>query len=307
MLLLIVLSASSALAAANTVLVSGAEDASITISANDLKPPECSGLDLTNIITGSGNIQGSNGNDLILGSASADKINAKKGSDCVLGGDGGDELRGGDDSDVLLGGQPVEHAIMEGPRGVKILPGASGVEALTQLPGGRMESFLDEVDRYCSQMDFVVIDTSPGISSSVLACLGAADEMLLVTNPEPTALTDAYALLKVISRRQQAGCKPVSIIMNQISSKEEAIRGYDRLRYAAMRFLGWQVEYLGSVAWDATVGEATRRQVDFLTHYADSSCTRDVRKIGARLMSAAQGGNGEVGRFFKRMMEKCDE
>ena len=104
MLLLIVLSASSAFAAANTVLVSGAEDAAITISANDLKPLECSALNLTNIVTGSGNIQGSNGNDLILGSASADKINAKKGSDCVLGGDGGDELRGGDDSDVLLGG-----------------------------------------------------------------------------------------------------------------------------------------------------------------------------------------------------------
>jgi Ca2+-binding RTX toxin-like protein len=104
LLLLIVLSIFSAFAAANTVLLSGAEDASFGISANDLKPSECSALNLTHIVTGSGNLQGSNGSDLILGGASADKINAKKGNDCVLGGDGEDELRGGDDDDVLLGG-----------------------------------------------------------------------------------------------------------------------------------------------------------------------------------------------------------
>jgi Ca2+-binding RTX toxin-like protein len=104
MLLLILLSIFSAFAAENTVLVSGAEDRSFGISANDLKPSECSALNLTNIVTGGGSIQGSNGNDLILGSTSSDKINAKKGNDCVLGGDGDDELRGGDDDDVLLGG-----------------------------------------------------------------------------------------------------------------------------------------------------------------------------------------------------------
>lgn len=104
MLLLVVLSVFSAFAAANTVTVSGAEDTSFGISINDLSPLECSALNLTNIVIGSGNMQGSNENDLILGSASADKINAKKGDDCVIGGGGNDELRGGDQDDVLLGG-----------------------------------------------------------------------------------------------------------------------------------------------------------------------------------------------------------
>jgi Ca2+-binding RTX toxin-like protein len=124
MLLLIVLSIFSAFAAANTVLVSGAEDRSFGISANDLKPPECGALNLTNIVTGSGNLQGSNGNDLILGSASADRINAKKGNDCVVGGDGGDELRGGDEDDVLLGGPGEDD--LQGEKGQDTCYGGSG-------------------------------------------------------------------------------------------------------------------------------------------------------------------------------------
>jgi Ca2+-binding RTX toxin-like protein len=124
MLLLVALSIFSAFAAANTVAVSSAEDTSFEISANDLKPSECSALNLTNIVTGSGNIQGSNGNDLILGSTSADKINAKKGGDCVLGGDGDDELGGGKEGDVLLGGPGNDD--LQGEKGIDACYGGPG-------------------------------------------------------------------------------------------------------------------------------------------------------------------------------------
>jgi Ca2+-binding RTX toxin-like protein len=126
MLSLVAVSIFSAFAAANTVALSGAEDASFGISANDLKPSECSALNLTNIVTGSGNIQGSNGSDLILGGASADKINAKKGNDCVLGGDGDDELKGGDQDDVLLGGPGNDD--LQGEKGQDTCYGGSGTD-----------------------------------------------------------------------------------------------------------------------------------------------------------------------------------
>ena len=76
----------------------------IPITANHLSPTECETINLTDIVTGSGNIQGTNQSDLVLGSPSADKINAKKGNDCIMGGGGDDELRGGQDDDILLGG-----------------------------------------------------------------------------------------------------------------------------------------------------------------------------------------------------------
>jgi flagellar biosynthesis protein FlhG len=209
--------------------------------------------------------------------------------------------------DVVLKGWPLERIVIEGPRGLKILPGACGVEELARLSETDLQRLLRQIQEYCAQMDFVVVDTSPGISPAVVGCLLAADETLLVTNSEPTSLTDAYALLKAMSRRPEAAAKPVSVIMNQTGSKEEALRSFDRLRSAAKRFLGVDVEYLGSVARDETVSEATKRQVAFLTHYSASPCSRDVRKIAARLVSAARGGSADMGRFFKAIGEVRDE
>jgi flagellar biosynthesis protein FlhG len=209
--------------------------------------------------------------------------------------------------DVLLHGRPLDHAIVDGPRGLKILPGASGVEAMTTLTEQQLDSFFAQLAEFCSNMDIVVVDTAPGISASVISCLLAADDVLLVTNPEPTAITDAYALLKVMSRRPAARSKTVSVIMNRTGRQEEGLRSYDRLREAARRFLDWDVAYLGSVVWDGTVGEATRRQVDFLTHYAGSPCSRDVRKIAARLVSSRLEGGKDMGRFFREMLETGHE
>ncbi len=209
--------------------------------------------------------------------------------------------------DVLLHGRPLEQVVMEGPRGLKVLAGASGVEEMTRLSDEKLQTFFDCLTDYSRQMDFVVVDTAPGISPAVVNCLMAADDILLVTNSEPTSLTDAYALLKVMSRRQEARRKTVSVVMNQMRSKEDAVRAFDRLRATALRFLHWEVEYLGSVARDETVGEATRRQVDFLTHYAESACSRDVRKIAARLVSTVGEGAEDLGRFFRRVLEPADE
>ena len=103
-LLLILVSVGLAVTAANQVPVTGLGEASIGISANQLKPPECAGINITNVITGSGNFNGTSANDLILGSSGNDHINGGDGDDCVLGGAGNDHLNGGDGNDVLMGG-----------------------------------------------------------------------------------------------------------------------------------------------------------------------------------------------------------
>ena len=104
-LLLTVITVSSAATAANVVVESGADHDSFLITANDLKPPECAGLNLTAIVTGSGTFQGTAANELILGSANADNIRGRGGDDCILGGRRGDTLRGNQGNDVILGGR----------------------------------------------------------------------------------------------------------------------------------------------------------------------------------------------------------
>ena len=209
--------------------------------------------------------------------------------------------------DVVLNEVPLDEVVADGPRGLKILPGASGVEELANLGTEKVEGLLEELDNYCQKFDYVVVDNSPGLAPHVIRCLLTADQILLVTNPEPSAITDAYALLKVLSSRQNARDRTVSVVVNRSESKEEAVRSYDRLRTAARRFLEWEVEYLGSVAQDSTVGEASRRQVDFLTHYASSAPSRDVRKIAARLLSSTDQPEVKVGRFFKTLVEEAPD
>jgi Ca2+-binding RTX toxin-like protein len=104
LLLLVSLSIFSAFAAANTVAVSGAEDTSSGITVNDLRPQECDSINLENIVTGNGTFQGTNRNDLILGSAGNDSIRGMGGDDCILGGGGNDTIDGRQGNDILLGG-----------------------------------------------------------------------------------------------------------------------------------------------------------------------------------------------------------
>ena len=204
--------------------------------------------------------------------------------------------------DVLLKHKSIPEVIAEGPAGLKILPGVSGVQGMG-LTDEAFAEFLLQLQRYCRRMAFVVVDTAAGIAPSVINYLLAADEVLLVTSPDPLAITDAYALLKVMRGKQETEAPKVSVIMNQANREEEAQRAFERLRRAAERFLGWQVRYLGPVACDETVRIATKRQVAFQTQFSTAPCSRDIRSIATRLVNAGQRSGVGVGSFFRRMME----
>jgi Ca2+-binding RTX toxin-like protein len=115
------------MAAANIVTGSKADDQSFPITPNDLKPRECSALNLTNLIIGSVNIQGTSQNDLILGSAIDDRVNAKQGNDCVFSGDGNDILRGMQNNDILIGGAGDDD--LQGDKGTDVCYGGLGTDA----------------------------------------------------------------------------------------------------------------------------------------------------------------------------------
>ena len=104
LMLLVLVSVITAIAAANTIPPTRLDSQTKLITSNDVKPPSCASLDLRNIVSGSGTITGTNGNDLILGSAGDDTISGLGGDDCILGGDGNDRISGGDGNDICNGG-----------------------------------------------------------------------------------------------------------------------------------------------------------------------------------------------------------
>jgi Ca2+-binding RTX toxin-like protein len=131
LLLLMLVIVGLAVTAANQVPVTGLGEASIGISGNQLKPPECAGINITNVITGSGKIDGTRENDLILGSSANDTIKGEGGNDCILGGAGDDTLSGGPGNDILMGG--AGNDTLSGGPGNDILMGGAGFDICEML------------------------------------------------------------------------------------------------------------------------------------------------------------------------------
>lgn len=202
--------------------------------------------------------------------------------------------------DVLLGLAPkltVEHffrdkvpladILVEGPAGVRLIPAGSGLPELTSLAPADLLRFVEELRGLRATSDVVLIDTSAGISDHVSRMLMLADRVLLVTWPEPTALVDAYAALKVLHRRHPT--QEVGLVVNGARSENEAQTVHQRLSTASQRFLRRGVDYDGSVPWDDAVPDAARRQRAVVTVHPLSPASRSLKRLAHHIAALARG------------------
>lgn len=184
--------------------------------------------------------------------------------------------------DVVLGQATIEEVLLETPDGVRLLPAGSGVEELADLDDFRRERLLREMTRLESGIDLILLDTGSGIGRQTIHLARAADRVLLVTTPEPTAFADAYATLKVLSRGRMRG-RP-GLLVNMASSPEEGRDIERRIRVVAERFLQISPEYFGHVLKDDSVGLAVRRQEPFLKAFPDSVASRCIESLASRIL-----------------------
>jgi flagellar biosynthesis protein FlhG len=198
---------------------------------------------------------------------------------------------------VLAGEVRVGDALVPCPGGLLLLPGSSAV-AFSDL-GESERRFLAESFRQLeAQADVVIIDTAAGISRNVIEFCRAAGEVLVVTTPEPTAITDAYALIKAMAREKGAG--RIRLIVNQALDRTEAGSVSERLRMVSRKFLGLEVENLGYVLADERVRAAVRRRKPFCLESPRSPAAACVRAIAERMLGetpAAPVGPGILQRF----------
>jgi len=159
---------------------------------------------------------------------------------------------------VLAGERSVDEVLLEGPAGVKIVPAASGFEEMARLGGGQISALLEQFDRLAQRFDVALIDTGAGISPAVLGFVLAADEKLIVATPEPTALTDAYAMMKILANRY--GERSFDVVVNMARSRGDAARTFAHLSRVTERFLGLTPRSRGFLPYDPEVAEAIRRQ-----------------------------------------------
>lgn len=183
---------------------------------------------------------------------------------------------------ILSGEKGLKDVIVEGPHGVRILPASSGVQELTDLDEFQRMRLIEEFDMYEEEIDVLLIDTGAGISANVAFFCVASQEIIVVTSPEPTALTDAYALIKVLFTRYQE--KKFSVLVNSARNETDALDVFRRLSLAAEKFLNISLDYLGYIPFDESIRQAVRSQRAFVDVYPGSNASAKLSAIALKIM-----------------------
>lgn len=180
--------------------------------------------------------------------------------------------------DVIFNNKSIEDIIINGPSGIKVVPGGSGIESLSNLNDDQRRK-LSEKFGQLKDTDILIIDTGAGISKNVLGFLAASDEVIIVTTPEPTSITDAYSLVKVAMKYIPK--TKLHVIVNRALNDNDANLAYQRLASAVRNFLKREINYLGYVVDDVSVKKAVREQTPFKVAYPDSYASRCIDEIAS--------------------------
>ncbi len=193
---------------------------------------------------------------------------------------------------VIRGEKNIKDVIISAPFGLDIIPGGSGIEELANLSEDALQAVVRDLGRLDGQYDMMIIDTGAGISNTVLCYVAAADDILVVTTPEPTSLTDAYGIIKAAANRQARGA--VYIVVNRVGTETEGILVAQKLISVGERFLGVEMTLLGCLVEDRAVEAAVKNQEPFLVSHPHSPVSRNVREIARRLCARGTGENAQV-------------
>ena len=183
---------------------------------------------------------------------------------------------------VLRGEKVMEEILLEGPLGIRIIPASSGIQELTRLDTMSELRLVQGLQRVAETADWLLIDTAAGIHDSVIKLLMAAQEVILVTTPEPTSLVDAYAMVKVLHLREAT--KPLWLLINNGQNPDEAQETIDQLQAATERFLGKQLQVLGMIPNDPHLLQAVRQQHSVVDLFPHSPSSRAFSALARQLL-----------------------
>jgi flagellar biosynthesis protein FlhG len=211
-------------------------------------------------------------------------------------------------ADVLSGAREMREIIVRGPLDLKIVPGGSGLFELANLDREQRRLLLDQLKGLEDEGDVLLIDTAAGLHRSVISFIAAADDFILVTTPEPAALTDAYGVLKVIS--EQAIRERVFVVVNFTKTIQQGEQAFARLKRVAGRYLpNLELFYLGDMRFDTVVGQAAHEFIPFVLSHPRCPAALSLSRISWRLvagsggaLAAPSGARGESG-FFNRLKQ----
>lgn len=205
-------------------------------------------------------------------------------------------------ADVINQNKGIQEVLTDGPAGIKFISGGSGVEELVNLNSAKLENFIKNISLLDSFCDIILVDTGAGLSDSVMSFVMASDEVLVVTTPEPTSITDAYALIKMLANRDKS--KKVNILINRADSEQESKEVINKLSTVSKRFLGFEISQLGYIQRDDAVIKAVKMQSPFTISFPDSRAALSMKEVAERVVNKPREQNITVNTGIKSFVNR---
>ena len=205
-------------------------------------------------------------------------------------------------SHVIQGQCHLSDIILQGPNGIRVIPAASGIEFMTHLTHAEHAGIIDAFNELTDDLDYMIIDTAAGISDTVLSFTRSSQELIVVVCDEPTSLTDAYALIKVMSKRYE--WTHFHILANMVRNLKDGRDLFNKLFKVSEQFLDVHLDYLGAIPFDENVHRAVKKQKPVLIAYPESSASVSIRELAEGVnnwpLKPSLGGNTSF--FLERLV-----
>lgn len=189
-------------------------------------------------------------------------------------------------SDLIYRGKDLNDIIMKGPMDIGFISGGSGISGFGDLTKDQLTYLVYKIKELESMADIIIIDTGAGISSAVMDFVVVSNEVILVTTPEPTSITDSYSLLKALNKRDDfdKSQNHIKIVANRVRNYEEGANLYNKLNVVVNKFLNFNIEFLGIIENDENMSKAVIQQKPISMAYPNSKGAKSFKKISDTLL-----------------------
>lgn len=209
---------------------------------------------------------------------------------------------------VILGEKTVDDILIDGPSNIKIIPGASGITELADLDDYKREQIINNLSVLENRDDYVLIDTGAGLSKNVRRFVTSSNEAIIVTTPDPAAITDAYSMIKVVADENED--LDIKLIVNMAGSEREAEEIAERMKLVVKQFLSKNIEYLGHILMDSQLKSSVRCQKPVILENPEANSAKCIKIIAKKIAGTSDNNSRNkkgLVTFLARLMKRSPD
>ncbi len=200
--------------------------------------------------------------------------------------------------DIIFTNMSLKDIIVEGPCGVNLIPGGSALNKIGELTENEKNILLNELEGL-AEYDYLIMDTGAGVNKDILSFISASEELIIITTPEPTSLTDAYSLIKATDHFKLK--TKANIVVNRAFTKDEGEETFNKMFRAVNRFLKIKVEYLGCILDDRKLVQSVRLQKPCVLAYPMCDAAVSIENIALKMLGEKESSSDGIKNVFKKL------